>query len=72
MESYFERLRKMAKNQHRGAAHRDLHQCAEHTAWLEDHRTTDIKGLAFRLVDAALVAPNSGKLNTYYHQVTEI
>ena len=68
VESYFARLRKMVKGQHHGVSHRYLFQYAEHAAWLEDHRTTDIKGLAFRLVDAAMAAPKSGRFKGYWQR----
>jgi len=68
VESYFARLRKMIGGQHHFVSAKYLHQYAEHAAWIEDHRTTDIKGLALRLVDAALDAPKSNKFRGYWQR----
>ena len=68
VESYFARLRKMVKGQHHGVSHKYLYQYAEHSAWLEDHRKTDIRGLAEKLVAAAVLAPESKKFKGYWQR----
>lgn len=68
VESYFARLRKMVKGQHHWVSPKYLYQYAEHAAWLEDHRKTDIAGLASRIVDAALDAPKSRKFKGYWQR----
>jgi len=68
VESYFARLRKMVKGQHHGVSAYYLHQYAEHAAWLEDHRKTDIRGLAEKLVAAAIIAPESKKFKGYWQR----
>ena len=70
VESYFARLRKMIGGQHHFVSAKYLHQYAEHAAWVEDHRTTDLKGLAFRLVDAAMAAPKSRTFKGYWQRST--
>jgi len=68
VESYFARLRKMIGGQHHWVSPKYLYQYAEHAAWLEDHRKTDIAGLASRIVDAALAAPKSRKFKGYWQK----
>ena len=68
VESYFARLRKMVRGQHHWVSPKYLYQYAEHAAWLEDHRKTDIAGLASRIVDAALAAPKSRKFKGYWQK----
>lgn len=68
VESYFARLRKMVKGQHHGVSASYLYQYAEHAAWLEDHRKTDILGLAEKLVAAAVIAPESKKFKGYWQR----
>ena len=68
VESYFARLRKMVKGQHHGVSEKLLYQYAEHAAWLEDHRKTDIRGLAEKLVAAAVIAPESKKFKGYWQR----
>lgn len=68
VESYFARLRKMIGGQHHWVSPKYLYQYAEHAAWLEDHRKTDIAGLATRIVDAALTAPKSRKFKGYWQK----
>ena len=70
VESYFARLRKMVKGQHHGVSAKYLYQYAEHSAWLEDHRKTDILGLAEKLVAAAVIAPESKKFKGYWQRAT--
>jgi len=70
VESYFARLRKMVKGQHHGVSHKYLYQYAEHSAWLEDHRKTDIRGLAEKLVAAAVIAPESKKFKGYWQRAS--
>ena len=68
VESYFARLRKMIGGQHHGVSPKYLYQYAEHAAWLEDHRKTDILGLAQKLVAAAVIAPESKKFKGYWQR----
>jgi hypothetical protein len=68
VESYFARLRKMVKGQHHWVSPKYLYQYAEHAAWLEDHRTTDIAGLTKRIVAAAMDAPKSRKFKGYWQK----
>lgn len=68
VESYFARLRKMVKGQHHWVSPKYLYQYAEHAAWLEDNRKTDIGGLANRIVGAAMSAPKSGKFKGYWQR----
>ena len=68
VESYFARLRKMIGGQHHFVSAKYLHQYAEHAAWIEDHRTTDIKGLAMRLVEAGMAAPKSRTFKGYWQR----
>ena len=68
VESYFARLRKMVKGQYHGVSAKYLYQYAEHSAWLEDHRKTDIRGLAEKLVAAACDAPKSRKFKGYWQK----
>ena len=68
VESYFARLRKMVKGQHHGVSPKYLYQYAEHAAWLEDHRRTDILELARKLVKAATLAPESKKFKGYWQR----
>jgi len=68
VESYFARLRKMVKGQHHWVSPKYLYQYAEHAAWLEDHRKTDIAGLAKRIVGAAMDAPKSRKFKGYWQR----
>ena len=69
VESYFARLRKMVKGQHHGVSAKFLYQYAEHSAWLEDHRKTDILGLATKVVAAACFAPKTRKFKGYWQNV---
>lgn len=68
VESYFARLRKMIEGQHHWVSPKYLYQYAEHAAWIEDHRKTDIGGLAKRIVDAAMSAPTSRKFKGYWQR----
>ena len=68
LESYFARLRKMVKGQHHWVSPKYLYQYAEHAAWLEDHRGTDMLGLAKKLVAAAVIAPESKKFKGYWQR----
>jgi len=68
VESYFARLRRMVRGQHHWVSPKYLYQYAEHAAWLEDHRQTTIKGLAEKLVKAAMIAPKSDKLRGYWQR----
>ena len=68
VESYFARLRKMVKGQHHGVSAKYLYQYAEHAAWLEDHRKTDILGLAKKIVAAACGAPSSNRFGGYWQR----
>ena len=68
VESYFSRLRKMVSGQHHWVSADYLYQYAEHAAWLEDHRETDIAGLAKKIVKAAMLAPKSRKFKGYWQR----
>ncbi len=68
VESYFARLRKMIAGQHHWVSPKYLYQYAEHAAWIEDHRKTDIAGLATRIVGAAMDAPKSRKFKGYWQR----
>jgi len=68
VESYFARLRKMVSGQHHWVSPKYLYQYAEHAAWLEDHRETDIAGLAKKLVGAAMLAGKSNKFKGYWQR----
>ena len=68
VESYFARLRKMIGGQHHFVSAKYLYQYAEHCAWIEDHRTTDLKTLAFKLVGAAMDAGRSRKFGGYWQR----
>jgi hypothetical protein len=68
VESYFARLRKMIGGQHHFVSAKYLYQYAEHCAWIEDHRNTDIKGLAFKLVGAAMDAAKSNRFGGYWQR----
>ena len=58
----------MVKGQHHGVSEKLLYQYAEHAAWLEDHRKKDIRGLAEKLVAAAVTAPESKKFKGYWQR----
>ena len=68
VESYFARLRKMVAGQHHWVSPKYLYQYAEHAAWLEDHRKVTIKGLAQKIVRAAMIAPKSRKFKGYWQR----
>ena len=68
VESYFSRLRRMVSGQHHWVSPKYLYQYAEHAAWLEDHRQTDIKGLARKIVAASMFAPKSNKFKGYWQR----
>jgi len=68
VESYFARLRKMIGGQHHWVSAKYLYQYAEHSAWLEDHRDTDIEGLVKRITTAAMEAPKSAKFKGYWQR----
>lgn len=68
VESYFSRLRRMVAGQHHWVSPKYLYQYAEHAAWLEDHRETTIKGLAEKMVRAAMSAPKSNRFRGYWQK----
>ena len=68
VESYFARLRRMVAGQHHWVSPKYLYQYAEHAAWLEDHRQTSIKGLAQKVVAAAMLAPKSDRFRGYWQK----
>jgi ISXO2-like transposase domain len=57
VESYFSRLRRIIRGQHHFVSARDLHQYANHAAWLEDHRRLPNGELAGRIGSLALAHP---------------
>lgn len=68
VESYFSRLRRMVEGQHHGVSPKYLYQYAEHAAWMEDHRRTSIKGLAHKIVEAAMFATKSNRFKGYWQK----
>jgi len=68
VESYFARLRRMVSGQHHWVSPKYLYQYAEHAAWLEDHRGITIKGLAEKMVKAAMLAPVSHRFRGYWQK----
>jgi transposase-like protein len=67
-ESYFSRLRRMVTGQHHHVSPQHLHQYANHSAWIEDHRRVDNGGLAHRVVKLAMGSPVSRQWAGYWQR----
>ena len=65
-ESYFARLRRMIRGQHRRVEAAKLD--AAHAGWLEDHRRQSNGELADRLMRSVLGAPVSGTWSGYWQR----
>lgn len=66
VENFFSRLRNMIQGQHHGVSPKYLHQCANHSAWLEDNRRTDNGTLARIVVSNAMGASFSRSWKGYW------
>ena len=67
-ESYFSRLRRMVVGQHHHVSPQYLHQFANQSAWLEDHRRVSNGGLAFGLVANTMACPVSRSWKGYWQR----
>jgi transposase-like protein len=67
-ESYFSRLRRMVAGQHHHVSPQYLHQYANHSAWIEDHRRMDNGALAHRVVRLAMESPVSRQWAGYWQR----
>jgi transposase-like protein len=68
VESYFSRLRRMVAGQHHHVSPQYLHQYANHSAWVEDHRRVDNGALAHRVVKLAMGSPVSRQWAGYWQR----
>ncbi len=58
----------MVSGQHHWVSPKYLHQCANHAAWIEDHRQESNKVTTFHTLSNALVSPVSREFMEYWQR----